>query len=51
MRSAKVAANKEAFALYGDAVEIVGLDDLVKGSYEEILTGEVLPLMTLAASE
>lgn len=39
VRSAKVADNKEAFSVYGDAVEIYGMDDLVAGSYPDAFVG------------
>ncbi|TCD63750.1 hypothetical protein EIP91_005001 [Steccherinum ochraceum] len=39
VRSAKVPANKEAFAVYGDAVEIIGMDDLVHGEYPDAFVG------------
>ncbi|TCD63894.1 hypothetical protein EIP91_004803 [Steccherinum ochraceum] len=35
VRSAKIAANKEAFSIYKDAVEIYGIDDLVSGVFPE----------------
>ncbi|TCD70325.1 hypothetical protein EIP91_003954 [Steccherinum ochraceum] len=39
VRSAKLAANQEAYKIYGDAVEVVALDDLIKGSYTDALKG------------
>lgn len=41
VRSAKVAANKEAFSVYGDAVDIFGWDDLVGGTYPDAFKGIV----------
>ncbi|TCD60318.1 hypothetical protein EIP91_010356 [Steccherinum ochraceum] len=38
VRSHKVAANKEAFSIYGDTVEIFGIDDLVHGMFPEAFT-------------
>ncbi|THH31769.1 hypothetical protein EUX98_g2423 [Antrodiella citrinella] len=48
VRSAKVAANKEAFAVYDDAVEIYGMDDLIGGSYPDAFKG-VSGIIHLAA--
>jgi len=39
VRSAKLAANKETYAIYRDAVEIYPLDDLIAGFYTEALKG------------
>lgn len=39
VRSAKAAENKAAFSVYGDAVEIYGMDDLVAGSYPDAFEG------------
>lgn len=41
VRPAKVPANREAFAVYGDAVEVIGFDDIVKGSYADALKGKL----------
>ncbi|TCD66399.1 hypothetical protein EIP91_001390 [Steccherinum ochraceum] len=37
VRSSKVALHTAAFKVYGAAVEVVGVDDLVKGSFTDIL--------------
>ncbi|TCD61545.1 hypothetical protein EIP91_008273 [Steccherinum ochraceum] len=37
VRSAKLSASQEAFKLYGDAIEVIAFDDLVKGSYTDAL--------------
>ncbi|THH28933.1 hypothetical protein EUX98_g5257 [Antrodiella citrinella] len=39
VRSAKVPDNKKAFAVYGDAVEIIAWDDLVHGTHPEAFKG------------
>ncbi|TCD63892.1 hypothetical protein EIP91_004801 [Steccherinum ochraceum] len=39
VRSSKVAANKQAFSIYGDAVEIFALDDLASGVFPEAFKG------------
>ena len=39
VRSSKLAASRKSFALYGDAVEIVAVDDLVNGVFPEIFKG------------
>ncbi|THH28734.1 hypothetical protein EUX98_g5438 [Antrodiella citrinella] len=39
VRSAKVLNNKKAFAVYGDAVEIIAWDDLVHGTHPEAFKG------------
>ena len=39
VREAKLAANKEAYSIYGDSVEIIAMDDLVKGSYPDAFKG------------
>lgn len=42
VRSSNLALSKKSFAVYGDAVEIVALDDLVHGNFPEIFKGKFL---------
>lgn len=41
VRSAKLASSKKGFAIYGDAVEIVVVDDLVKDVVPHIFEGKL----------
>ncbi|KAH8100073.1 NAD-P-binding protein [Cristinia sonorae] len=39
VRSGKLSASRDAFSVYGDAVEIVPLDDLAGGDFTDVLQG------------
>jgi len=39
VRAAKVAQNQKAFSVYGNAVEITAMDDLIKGVYPDAFKG------------
>ena len=44
MRSAKLSANRDAYSIYGDVVEIVVVDDLVGGIFPDVFKGEKICL-------
>lgn len=39
VRTPRLPASKKAFAVYGDAVEIIVMDDLIGGSYPDAFKG------------
>ena len=42
VRSSKLAANKAAYAIYGDAVEVIAWNDLVAGQHPEAFEGNAV---------
>ena len=40
VRSAKLAASTEAYSFYGENVELIVIDDIVRGSYPDAFKGE-----------
>ncbi len=47
VRSAKVPAIQERYKAYGTEVEIVGVDDIVAGSFKDALKGEFSRLVNM----
>jgi len=51
VRGAKLAANQEIFQkIYGSAVEIVAVDDLIKGDFTAALRGEGMVICSCLAA-